>query len=427
MDTLAARFFANDKLVAFVHVGPRVEVLDVATGKLRDSWTVDANRQKQLDALGEGFEAWQVALSPSGELMAWLAVSQKGDGSGVLVYETASGKLLHTIKGLPYTTALDMPDEGKSLVLHPVPAKPGDKNPPRFTVVGVPDGRAKYHCEYRGVPPCTTRRSCTTAGILKKPDLRGRQFAITIHRDVLHLRDREGVTRWDFATGKKLDSWDQEFGQFSVSADGKRMLVRAGTAPRVVDGDTDAIRTNTHFWNVPSIRYQPDGKLRGEAGGRVHVWDPRNEHDAVIARADAEDRTARSSRTSKGSRRRRNYPTARRSTDGKRVIIGREGRRATFSCGGSTTRRGRNWAATASRRASGSATYGLHARWFDDEGTVFGYLTADSRLVRVECATGKVLPPIGGRSLDEALTDDGIPAWQYSAGRAAVHPRDANH
>jgi WD40 repeat protein len=420
--TRDARFIAKDKLVVLTHLGPQVEVFDVATGKLREPWTVDDARRKQFDALGEGYEPWQVALSPSGELMAWLAVSEKGNASGVLIYETESGKLLHTIKGLPYTTALDMPDEGKSLVLHPVPAKPGDKNPPRYTVVGLPDGRAKYQCAYRGTPLVYDKKMVSDGWDLKNP-IYAPGTSVTIHRDVLHLRDREGIARWDFATGKKLGTWDQEFGRFSVSADGKRMLLRTVYCARIVDGDTDAIRTSTHFWNPPSIRYLADGKLRAEEGGRVHLWDPKTntttvsrgrmpkdhrEEFAHLEVAPQDIVAAVAERTERA-----HYPTALRSTDGKRVIYGVSDDKdllvrwfddATGKELGRHRVKADEWF-----RHSWLYTSG----WFDDEGTVFGYVAPDSRLVRVECATGKVLPPIGVPVTDSIETRDGIPAWNY--------------
>ncbi len=59
-------------------------------------------------------------------------------------------------------------------------------------------------------------------------------------------------------------------------------------------------------------------------------------------------------------------------------------------------------------------SYGYEANWFDDEGTVFGYLASDNRLVLVECATGKSLLPIGVRVAGKAPTAASYPVWLYS-------------
>lgn len=410
----SVRFCANNSLLASVHIGPKVNILDIASGTLKASWT-QKELQKNFAELGDGFEAWQVAFSRSGDQMAWLAISPREEaGSAVLFFETASGKLLHTLKRLPYTTAIDLLDDGKTLVLHPTLPKPNAKEPPHFIVVNVADGRTRFPCAYRGVPPDYDRKVVVVEDgfELKKP-IYNPGDAVAVHRNVLYTRDREGLVRWNLATGNWLDSWDQPFGAISVSADGMRMLIRGTRSARVIDAVTDTTWTDTFFWGFGSIRYLPDGKLEGVAGARVHVWDPKTKAVAFsrgrMPRSHREDFAHLEGTTNA------HFPIALRSADGKRTAYGikEEHSKALLV----------RWFDDATGKELGRHrvpekdwfrdSWLASARWFDDDGKVFGYITPDSRLVRVECGTGKVYPPIGVPNSNELVIERGYPAWQY--------------
>src|SRR5262249_48320047 len=146
-----------------------------------------------------------VSLSPSGELMAWLAAPTNEEPTGaVYIHKTGTNDLVRTVTKLPAPrTQRNKPDatfghirlldEGRTLLLQQKEALAAwCWNPP----VPATDGRERAHF-FDGVPvskPPSARRD----------DRPTRPLAVTPDGKTLVTDDFLGMTRWDIATGKKL-------------------------------------------------------------------------------------------------------------------------------------------------------------------------------------------------------------------------------
>ncbi len=410
-------------------------------------------KRATLNALGEGYDIRHVALSPSGRLMAWLAAPRPDARAGkcaVLVYDTATGKLLHAVKDLPGADRADLPDEGETLVLHPVrPAKVEKALTAQAAVVGIPDGRGRFHCAYRFRPATYVRKNGNWVSTQGRSSPRRIDKAAVRFRDSLLTFDEVGIIRWDRKTGQKLEEYNEPFSDFAVSADGRRIAVREDQRVEVSDGDLGPLRNNTDCWGPPYLRFLSAGRLVVKNLGRLQVWDPRRTtaleslrvHDPLVLnkRWDTDSwGKAMPSVQEKGivvydlvaDRPRCPLDGVRAadakirpwiSGDGKRVLVTVEDKDTVFV----------RWFDANSGRQLGRyeiPRQELHrsrysegpVHWFAEDGSVFGHITRDTQLKLVDCSRGEAALVVG---LSVPDTPDGGQVWRYqSAGSEVVKP-----
>jgi WD40 repeat protein len=267
-----------------------VAYLDVAKGEFPEGrptveGTTDVRyRRAHLDALGKGYVFSWVTLSPGGTQVAFLASrpSDEADGaSAVFVYDTATHKLLHTVKNVPRTYRIDLPDEGEAVVVYPPrPARAAVEKTvvASFTVVSTADGRTRMTGEYR-YRPSIAMSGYDTHGMRVFPAKSAVRF-----RGALLTFDGLGLVRWDADTGRKLEELplDPFVGshRFAISADGKRIALGSGTRFRV-SGEKLADLREPELSDLPTIQFLPDGRLRTATnmdkwavhGREVRIWD----------------------------------------------------------------------------------------------------------------------------------------------------------
>jgi hypothetical protein len=225
-----------------------------------------------------------------------------------------------------------------------------------------------------------------------------------------------------------------------------------GAVARQAVGECDAafktLRADPEITSVPWVRFLADGRLlvRSRWHGRLNVWDPQRDRIVEtfwIQQAPSEqtpfdyDTWGRlyAHHVDKGVAL-HNLVTDRQvcllegvevgdagktvprlSADGKRVLV------TTPAIKGLLVR----WFDNSSGRELGryqiaeNEVFPDHAapvQWFSDDGTVFGYVTCDSRLALVNCAAGKVSRVVGVSvpvSRDDARRQKGVAAWHYES------------
>jgi WD40 repeat protein len=246
-------FIDNNRLLAVIRKA-RVQVWNVEKGTQVRTWKSD-----DLVDKSKGLSLIEVALSPSGEKMAWLGypdVITKEPSCTVFLYDTKSGKLLREVKGLRDTDNITLIDEGDTLVLAP---RHGSFEPPtkvhrlgKYPVVHIPTGKVKYYCDFH---PSDTG-----------PSMRG-AFRIG---NSLYTLDNIGMIRWDFATGKKLDAWTRSSLQSAWSADGKRTAAARGARLQLCGENFKPLAPAKEIADAPNVQFLPDGRLRTR--GWVDAW-----------------------------------------------------------------------------------------------------------------------------------------------------------
>mgnify|MGYP002784661157 CR=1 FL=1 len=422
--------FATGKQILRQHWS--VSLRDAATGKLLEGRPPMNNPMlgQQLAALGEGYGICYVALSPSGERVAILASRPDSAAEGpsaVFVCETVSGKLLHTVKDLPRTYRIDMPDEGGSLVLYPPRPQSVEtivSHP--FKVVGIPDGRTRMTGGYRYRPP-VAMNGYDTLGASLVPAHSAVRF-----RESLLIFDGLGLVRWDEATGKQLEEMPfthyPESPPITRSADGKRLAVNKSGWRMLQQTLSDAAPKGHE--SMPRVRFLPDGRLRSTtlryAGpGETRIWDVKkatllesfrlhawphtlfegtqeNEAGTVVAGVNEKEgsllvydqiqlkpllnlKPEGLTREEINSRYRL-IP----SNDGKRVLmsgfVNNKIDARWYDLDGKEL--GRHTCIEAASDPS-------RPLWLADNGSMFGYVRTDHRLAIVDCATGKVKAIVG--------------------------------
>ena len=281
----AFRFLDDDKFLALAYTntwaGPRFEVAlrDADPGKRTTLWKIDKAKQAP-PTVGPDLHFQDVASRRREN--AWRGWPQRRSAKNkgtyvVLVFESASGKLLHTVTvtGLPFTLRIDMPDEAETLVLVPYRPAPVNKiiNVPA-TVVNVADGRTKFTFphRFRPTPEPTLPHGISPDGHLHAIDRTAVKF-----RDTLLTFDEVGMTRWDWKTGKKLEEYNEPFSSFSISRDGERIAVREGARLGTSVGKLASLSSPGAYSREPFVRFLIDGRIIGfeppiVGDGMLHVW-----------------------------------------------------------------------------------------------------------------------------------------------------------
>jgi WD domain, G-beta repeat len=475
LGVLALKFVAGDRLLAMVTsttlglrhrdvgenepratAGWRVELWDVEKGTPSSTWTVDEEKRARLKALGDGYEISYVALSPSGDRMAWLATPPrkvKEGKSAVFLYDTATGKLLHTVRNLPRASRVDLPDEGETLLIHPIsPAKVEATTSLKGSVVSIPTGQVRFQYDQRFVPP-----------VYQNPWTSFSQGRVFLARSAVRVRDSlltfdaAGMIRWDWKSGKKQEEYNQSLIAFGVSGNNQRILVGEGRRLRLSDGELSSFQSAADFPFTPSFRFLADGRLLIQAGPekegqprRVSLWDPLKGTVLQSVQIHAwpaavEERTSLDSwgkllvyaNLRRGEFRAhdlvKDRPVCRLAgydlasmQKGARAILSGDGSRVlVYSHEPTYTHPDHlavRWLDAQSGRALGrydipyrdmfpSGYHGQTVEWFSEDGSVFGYITPDHRLALVDCARQGVTSIIGIPETERFSH----PCWRYES------------
>lgn len=430
------RFVAGDRQLAFVgrkydRTGGRfvVELWDVASGTRFALWTPDKSK---WDPLPDGHDIRNVALSPSGEHMAWLAgpaLDAKDGKCTVFVYETTTQKLLHTVSDLPRAYRVDLPDEGQTLLLHPLRTERVERiTTGQAAVVRIADGKVRFHCAYRFAPAAYMHSSeskpqpgYVTIGAINAA-------AIRFH-DTLVIPDEIGLTRWDLKTGQKLDEFNEPFESFAVSANGQRLAVRNERRIGTTAGMLADLRNPGVFARAATVRYLPDGRLlasdRNYRGGLVHVWDPRKrilletirvfgrpESSGVVLGSNRHDGWGKTTVATLGNYEKQNLVTydllanqvlsvvkglnrAQLSGDGKRLLTNEfDDKRYRLIVRWFDSRTGQELGRhdiPYKQMHQSLANTARDAEWLAENGSAFGYIDVKGRLAVVDCVERKVI------------------------------------
>jgi WD40 repeat protein len=436
----ALRFIDGGRLLAVVYSGCVVRLRSATTGELVRTWEVDDQRIKErVQQLGTGYQFTSVALSPSGEQMACL-VSPKvfvRDNCAVLLYETASGRLLRKSASLsPKVLGIDLLDEGQTLL---VMLMEWTGAGPPMAVVGFADGRARDQFRYDyGPPPSRPDRQIT-------PGVPG--FIVAVGGGVLFMQDGRGLTCREVKTGRKLMEWDYRCRGLALSPDGKVAAVARGARWHLCDERLRPLRPGTEFVETPEVRYLPDGRLLASthwSERRVNVWDARRgkllegfspfpapashrwpiSHDSLrkvcAFPTDTElvvhdllaDRKV-CSLAEIDVKATGGPPCPVLSSDGRRVLVTGQGDDPGLV----------RWFDSRTGRELGrySVPQGKHrnpltrAEWFSEDGSVFGYLTDDNRLALVDCGRREVCQVVGNPAHPAAAPESWPPggAWKF--------------
>jgi WD40 repeat protein len=255
-----------------------------------------------------------------------------------------------------------------------------------------------------------------------------------------------GLVRWDLKTGKQLEKWDHHFEHAAVSGDGKRLVVGHGKRLVVCDGDLAPLHHGTAFWQTPTLNFEANGRLLIRDGSQWHTWDPHQQKFLKSVRIYPRPVEAHAaSGTSSWDR----LPFVTKdgllgvydlvangrvcllagldakylkekecqyhvSGDGRRVLVGardKDGLRVHWFDADKGQELGTYF--IPSVEILGKESYHRHARWYAQDGSLFGHVAPDHRLVLVDCATRQVSLVIG-----KALqAESNYPLWHY----ASVH------
>ncbi|HZZ78946.1 MAG TPA: WD40 repeat domain-containing protein [Gemmataceae bacterium] len=431
-NVLAMRFVHDDRVMAFAMEGSIVELWNLGEAKPAHTWHVDDGKWAQLKAIGDGHEFGHVSLSPSGDLMAWLAMHK--DRSAVLIYETVNGKLRHVVKNVVRTKRVRLLDEGKTLICDPAW---GGKEEPTFAVVHVADGSVWLHCEYRPRPIVISGLPFNREHP-QVPRYEGDIGAFG-NGKILVTSDGMGIMRWDAVTGKRLQVWDAHVRGPYGNADGKRLVFGQGRRLQLCDDSFVPFGSGTEFAAAPSVCFQADGKLvaQDQWTHRLNIWDLRQRKIAATMLRREQPSSGRAPVSNDALRNLyahhdqkciviRDLVANREicrlpvsvdnafrvvpgiSPDGTKTFVYEKGKDATAM----------RWYETKSGRELGQyvitkdmAFPDLYwpVAWYADDGSKFGYVARDSRLVLVDSATGKVSQVIGSPTPEGAIyTSEGF-------------------
>jgi WD40 repeat protein len=457
------RFLDSDRLlaVALARQGEsrsgspeecRVELWDVEKGTLRRAWGLDRAKKERLKRLGAGYAFADVALSPSGRQMAWLASPErygKEKPFAVFLYETTTGRLLREVKGpKELSSHVHLLDEGHTLLLQALDSVQVSGDVIRVkggnVVLAVADGRERFRFGNRFAYFTSRFGPPASAGVL----------GVSADRKSLFTRDEVGTVRWDLTTGKILGEWTNGCSALAFSASGERAVVSSGARWNLCDGRLKPLRASAEFSEAPAVHFLADGRLlaRDWRHGRLNVWDLRQgrvvqslwrHKDPPVGRSPcSHDSWGRlfAHHVEKGLAIRDLVADKqlcllegvkvedvwsvrpRLSADGKRVLVstqekagllirwfdsrsGREQGRYRIPEKGLFPSRLRQW-------------IGPCIDWFSEEGTAFGYVTPDGRLVLVDCERRQVRQVVGiGAGLSRGDAEEGrdFPEWRYES------------
>lgn len=254
------RFIDKNRLVAIARIDREwpsstgeclVQVWDSEQGVLKRSWAMDTAKKEKLKSLSGGHGFSWVVLSPSGEQMAWLASPHetvKGGRCAVLLYDTASGRLLREVKGLRAPAErMSLLDEGETLLL-----QSGQTFGSQGMIVQMGDGRKCFSVDYR------------VARFISRPV--GEQLYVdvlgtSVDGKSLYTQDEVGMLRWDLASGKASKTWCERCTALSFSADGKRAVLARGARLHLCDEDFKPVRTGQDFSEPPYVGYLSNSQM----------------------------------------------------------------------------------------------------------------------------------------------------------------------
>lgn len=447
------KFIANDTSLAVARTDCQVQLWDVASGLVKECWILDEAKKKQIKPLdGEAPSIADVTLSPSGETMAWLACSKanRAKHCAVYLFETATGKFLQEVSEVRAPAEkLDLLDEGQNLLIKSTylclgPEKRNEKGEIEVTsegghaVVNVPDKRAGFRFDYRLTHyigrPLGERRYAKVLGV--SPDGKS-----------LFVQDEAGIVRRELATGIVLERWRERCDAFAFFPDGKRVLLARGARLLICDLKLNSLRWSMDPNKAPYIHFLADGRLVSApwSAARLNVWDARNRkivesivrvpapftgrtpfsfdsweklfayhdektisvHDLVADRL-----LSRLDGVTVNDSPWNVWPML--SGDGKRVLV-------SSSDGDATLIR---WFETSSGRELGRCSIPKGqirekirpVGWYANDGSMFGYVSADGRLILVKCGDEKRSAQIGipsWVSAKEAERKSRLPVWKY--------------
>jgi len=414
----ALRFIANDRLLVAAHDEPRVQVWDVQSGIPSKEWDVDEEKRRQIQSYGSDYSYVAVALSPSGEQMAWLAgVSRNSRNldrhSSVFLHESATGRLVRAVKGLESgPERIHLLDEGETVLLQAGGISEKGEN----AIVGTRDGKERSRFGYR------------ITHFISRPI--GEQFFVQVmgvspDSKFLFTGDEAGMSRRDLATGKPLEECDVGGHLLAFSADGNKSVLAHGSRWRMCDAKLKPMHPQVDAWKAQLVHYAPDGRLLAQPwvhSGRLTVWDPKQgkiletlsprpaplagripasydswrkrfvccQDEALVVHDLLTDtQVCRLA----GVRVRENevwsvIPSL--SPDGKRVLVSSREKNVILV----------RWFDSQTGRELGRCSIPEAASisrspWLSQDGTVFGYVTPDNRLALVDCQSRKLLLQVG--------------------------------
>ena len=439
----ALRFTNSDRLLAVARIDHRkmyfpaiteciVQLWDVEKGPLSKSWSVDADKQQRLKMLGKGHAFVSVTLSPSGQQMAWLVGSDftvEEPHHRVFIHNTTSGQLLREVEDPKvFAQSVELLDEGKTLVLQ---AHDGS------LVAGADGGPTPFPVPYR-LAYFISRDNGESRNV--------QMLGVSPDRKSLFTQDEVGMIQWDLATGKEIRKWSERANALAFFADGKRTLVARGSRLHLCDENLKPFGPDNLLSREAHVRYLPNGQLAAFEWhhGVANRWDVDQrrlvetvrrhktpsvgrqpcDHDALSKLFVYHDEKGLSVLDLVANRdlcRLENvkvddawtvYPSL--SPDGSRVLVSSVGKNSLLV----------RWYDSRTGKELGQyeipdgerfrATRRL--RWYSETGTVFGFITPDSRLTLVDCEKRKACLSVGiavppPPKISDSKND--FPAWEY--------------
>jgi WD40 repeat protein len=422
LDEHKQAFVCVDDAGKFWQVGVHDHQTGVVTGHTNGA------KKKMLAPLGADLDFRHVALSPSGRFMAWLA-SRPNDAakarSVVLIYETATGKHVKTVRDLLHAQRVDLPDEAETLVVHPVrPPLSGRIFTATASVVNVADGKVRWQYEHRFSP--------SRIPSISEP---GNAYCVYLDRTAVRIRDglltadEVGITRWDFATGRQMERYDLPVWSLAASADRTRIAVRELGRIGVSDGNLASLTAPGAACEFVRVSFLPDGRLISwddspDRGGALHVWDVKKGKLLEAHKLHAREKKIYAFGSTLDASRRwmftytrdKGHATYDRVSNEKlceiqglrdyRSRLSGDGTRVLYSAAGPDrlivrwfdARTGKelgSFEAPSDGDPKNEQFVGQCAEWFSQDGSIFGFISPDRLLVLVDTKESKVIRTFG--------------------------------
>lgn len=206
--------------------------------------------------------------------------------------------------------------------------------------------------------------------------------------------------------------------------------------------DLAALQHGASFWNVPTVRFQGDGRLWIRDGSQLHIWDPRQKVLANSLRISPRPQEAQGD-CGVGTWGRLPFVNkegligifdlianerlcvldglgakyiadksvhCQISANGRRVLVRareKDGLRIHWFDADKGKELGSYF--IAAKDFLGAEPYDWRASWYADDGSLFGFVAPDQRLVLVDCAMGKVTLTLGPVHPGKP----GVSGWNY--------------
>ncbi len=266
------RFSPDGKRLAFCGMGPRIELLDVAAGKVEASW--DAVSKPLIDGLfsrDRKERVWDAVFTPDGKRLI-----SGGNDKVIHVWDAATGKPLRQIGAdLDEVCRLALSADGQllaSVSCHFVGDQGGAGYWPPDPFVRVWDVAAGKELATLRLPPRTVDVDGQTNGV----------GAICFSPDgkTLIASGMDGSLRlWDPRTGKERRCLPDAAGScLAFSPDGARLAVAEGGRSihvRDLKSGEDLLPVTGHSGSVSACALSPDGRVVVTAGSDwvIRTWD----------------------------------------------------------------------------------------------------------------------------------------------------------